>query len=152
MQPRPLRWPLNHPPKLHPACVRACTRTRTTPNRSWLREYVTGCGYNIFEASVGPDFEAVPFVEAAEWLYRVSGIVLIGARLPACVIERLRAAARPLSPRRRAGGTNAPPTQHAAATATPTHRLNTQQASCTVTSRWNSTPGHGPSNKAMLVS
>ena len=101
----------------------ACAHARTTPDRSWLREYVTGCSYNIFEASVGPDFEAVPFVEAAEWLYRVCGIVLIGARLSVGGLSACGCSTPSQTAEALRGGTVILPTQHAAATTTHQHTV-----------------------------
>ena len=49
--------------------------------RRWLRAYLNGCAFKIFDVSLGPSLRHVPFAEAAEWLYRSSGFALIGAAL-----------------------------------------------------------------------
>jgi hypothetical protein len=53
-------------------------RAPTLAGRRWLREYVNGCAYSIVEVPVLKHLEGRPFIEAAEWLYRAAGCVLLG--------------------------------------------------------------------------
>lgn len=52
---------------------------RTAGGRRWLRNYLNGCAFKVFDSPLNPSLAKVPFAEAAEWLYRTSGFVLMGA-------------------------------------------------------------------------
>ena len=54
---------------------------RTAAGRRWLRAYINGCAFKVFDAVLPRHLAGVPFCDAVEWLYRTSGFVLIGARL-----------------------------------------------------------------------
>ena len=54
---------------------------RTAAGRRWLRAYINGCAFKVFDAVLPRHLAGVPFCDAVEWLYRTSGLVLIGARL-----------------------------------------------------------------------
>ncbi len=54
---------------------------RTAAGRRWLRAYINGCAFKVFDAVLPRHLGGVPFCDAVEWLYRTSGFVLIGARL-----------------------------------------------------------------------
>lgn len=64
----------------------ARTRKRTLAGRRWMRAYVNGCAHKVFSAPINSSLSGVPFVEAAEWMHRTSGCVLIGAWAPSCAI------------------------------------------------------------------
>lgn len=53
---------------------------RTAGGRRWLRNYLNGCAFKVFDSPLSPSLAKVPFAEAAEWLYRTSGFVLMGER------------------------------------------------------------------------
>ena len=52
---------------------------RTAAGRRWLRAYINGCAFKVFDAVLPRHLGGVPFCDAVEWLYRTSGFVLIGA-------------------------------------------------------------------------
>ena len=51
---------------------------RTAAGRRWLRAYINGCGFKVFDATLPRHLAGVPFCNVVEWLYRTSGFVLIG--------------------------------------------------------------------------
>lgn len=51
---------------------------RTAGGRRWLRAYLNGCAFKVFDSRLSASLAKVPFAEAAEWLYRTSGFVLMG--------------------------------------------------------------------------
>lgn len=53
---------------------------RTAGGRRWLRNYLNGCAFKVFDSVLSPSLAKVPFAEAAEWLYRTSGFVLMGTQ------------------------------------------------------------------------
>eukprot|EP00884_Botryococcus_braunii_P010005 jgi/Botrbrau1/19005/Bobra.0100s0039.1 len=57
----------------------ARTRKRTLAGRRWMRAYVNGCAHKVFSANINVSLAGVPFAEAAEWMHRTSGCILIGA-------------------------------------------------------------------------
>lgn len=52
---------------------------RTAAGRRWLRAYINGCGFKVFDATLPRQLAGIPFCDVVEWLYRTSGFVLIGA-------------------------------------------------------------------------
>lgn len=53
---------------------------RTSAGRRWLRAYLNGCAFKVFDAPLPDHLAGLPFCELVEWLYRSSNFVLIGAR------------------------------------------------------------------------
>lgn len=51
---------------------------RTAGGRRWLRAYLNGCAFKVFDSKLSRSLAKIPFAEAAEWLYRTSGFVLMG--------------------------------------------------------------------------
>lgn len=51
----------------------------TLAGRKWLRGYVNGCAFSLWEARVPAHLEGQPFLDVAVWLYWTSGFVLMGA-------------------------------------------------------------------------
>ena len=46
--------------------------------RKWLRSYFNGCAFKVFDAAMPPGLIHRPFLLVAEWLFRSSGLALIG--------------------------------------------------------------------------
>ena len=63
---------------------------RTAGGRRWLRAYLNGCAFKVFDATLSQSLARVPFAEAAEWLYRTSGCVLMGEALPFACLQTCR--------------------------------------------------------------
>jgi hypothetical protein len=57
----------------------------TAAGRRWLRAYINGCAFKVFDAVLPLHLVGVPFCNVVEWLYRTSGFVLIGA-LHSCTL------------------------------------------------------------------
>ena len=53
-------------------------RRRTAGGRRWLRAYLNGCAHKVHIARLGPSLACVAFADAAAWLFRTSGCVLVG--------------------------------------------------------------------------
>ena len=51
---------------------------RTAAGRRWLRAYLNGCAYKVFDAVLPPSLAGLRFSTACEWLARTHGTVLIG--------------------------------------------------------------------------
>ena len=66
---------------LRRAAISASERRHTAAGRRWLRSYLNGCAFKIFDAPLPGHLAGLPFTSACEWLYRTTGCVLIGARL-----------------------------------------------------------------------
>ena len=62
---------------------------RTAAGRRWLRAYINGCGFKVFDATLPLHLADVPFCNVVEWLYRTSGFVLIGARHTMLLTKRI---------------------------------------------------------------
>ncbi len=65
---------------LRRAAISASERRHTAAGRRWLRSYLNGCAFKIFDAPLPGHLAGLPFTSACEWLYRTTGCVLIGAR------------------------------------------------------------------------
>lgn len=63
-------------------------RKPTAAGRKWLRSYFNGCAFKVFDAPLPPSLTGRPFLPAAEWLFRSSGLALIGAS--PCALLALR--------------------------------------------------------------
>ena len=50
--------------------------------RRWLRSYFNGCAFKVFDTRVPPRLVNRTFLDVAEWLYRSSGLTLLGESLP----------------------------------------------------------------------
>ena len=46
--------------------------------RRWLRSYFNGCAFKVFDTRVPPRLVQRTYLEIAEWLYRTSGLTLLG--------------------------------------------------------------------------
>lgn len=46
--------------------------------RKWLRSYFNGCAFKVFDAPVPSSLIKRNFLSVAEWLFRISGLALIG--------------------------------------------------------------------------
>lgn len=60
------------------AVLPAESRPRTAAGRRWLRAYLNGCAFKVFDAQLPRHLADVPFSDLVEWLYRTSNFVLIG--------------------------------------------------------------------------
>ena len=68
---------------LRRAAISAGEKRHTAAGRRWLRSYLNGCAFKLFDAPLPAHLAGLPFTAACEWLYRTSGCVLIGApRMP----------------------------------------------------------------------
>ena len=47
--------------------------------RRWLRSYFNGCAFKVFDVRLPRTLVERTFLEVAEWLYRTSGLALLGA-------------------------------------------------------------------------
>lgn len=61
---------------------------RTAAGRRWLRAYINGCAFKVFDTVLPLHLAGVPFCDVVEWLYRTSGFVLVG-ELPSCTLVKL---------------------------------------------------------------
>lgn len=59
----------------------ADSRPRTAAGRRWLRAYLNGCAFKVFDAQLPRHLANIPFGDLVEWLYRTSNFVLIGMSL-----------------------------------------------------------------------
>ena len=64
---------------LRRAAISAGEKRHTAAGRRWLRSYLNGCAFKLFDAPLPAHLAGLPFTAACEWLYRTSGCVLIGA-------------------------------------------------------------------------
>lgn len=53
--------------------------SKTLAGRHWFRAYANGCGFRLVDVPIAANLQGVEFLSAAEWLYRTSGVLLIGA-------------------------------------------------------------------------
>lgn len=53
--------------------------SKTLAGRHWFRAYANGCGFRLVDAPISANLQGVEFLAASEWLYRTSGVLLIGA-------------------------------------------------------------------------
>ncbi|BDA48910.1 probable potassium channel subfamily T member 2 at N-terminal half [Coccomyxa sp. Obi] len=51
---------------------------RTAAGRRWLRAYLNGCAFKVFDTLLPEHLAGRPFCDLVEWLYRTSNFVLIG--------------------------------------------------------------------------
>ena len=65
---------------LRRAAISASEKRHTAAGRRWLRSYLNGCAFKIFDAPLPAHLAGLPFTAACEWLYRTAGCMLIGAR------------------------------------------------------------------------
>ena len=54
-------------------------RKPAAAGRKWLRSYFNGCAFKVFDAALPAGLIRRPFLLVAEWLFRTSGLSLIGA-------------------------------------------------------------------------
>ena len=66
---------------LRRAAITAGEKRHTAAGRRWLRSYLNGCAFKLFDAPLPAHLAGLPFTTACEWLYRTSGCVLIGAHM-----------------------------------------------------------------------
>ncbi|KAK9826205.1 hypothetical protein WJX81_007538 [Elliptochloris bilobata] len=72
---------------LRRAAISATEKRHTAAGRRWLRNYLNGCAFKIFEAPLPAHLAGLPFTAACEWMYRTSGCVLIGMRSRGVVLN-----------------------------------------------------------------
>ncbi|EIE18822.1 hypothetical protein COCSUDRAFT_59753 [Coccomyxa subellipsoidea C-169] len=51
---------------------------QTAAGRRWLRAYLNGCAFKVFDTVLPEHLAGLPFCELVEWLYRTANFVLIG--------------------------------------------------------------------------
>ena len=61
----------------------------TLAGREWLRSYVNGCAYHIYEAIPGPSFVEQFFIEVVEFLSRSFQIVALGRIRKGALFKKL---------------------------------------------------------------
>ena len=59
----------------------------TLAGREWLRSYVNGCAYHIYEAIPGPSFVDQFFIEVVEFLSRSFQIVALGGKSKGAFVQ-----------------------------------------------------------------
>ena len=55
--------------------------------RRWLRSYFNGCAFKVFDVRLPSALADKSFLEVAEWMYRTSGLALLGACVRVCVCK-----------------------------------------------------------------
>ena len=56
----------------------ASEKRTTAAGRRWLRSYLNGCAFKIFDAPLPEHLAGLPFASVCEWMYRTGRCVLIG--------------------------------------------------------------------------